>query len=51
MRAIILHWTNGIELPFERYLELLRTKEAAFGFATAVWVALISIVVHGGMFP
>ena len=48
MRAIILHWTSGIEFPFERYLQVLRTKEAAFGLAAALWVALIVVVVHRG---
>jgi hypothetical protein len=51
MRAIILHWTNQFDLRVERYGP--RAKEAAFGFAAAMWVAFIFVVVHfeRGLFP
>jgi hypothetical protein len=49
MRAIILQWTSEFDLRVERYGP--RAKEAAFGFAAALWIALIFVVVHGGMFP
>jgi len=51
MRAIILHWTSGLDLPVGQYLQLLRTREVAFGFAAALWLALIFVVVHGGTLP
>ena len=51
MRAIIMHWTGALDLPVERYLQVLRTPEVGFGFAAALWIALIFVVVHGGMLP
>ncbi len=50
MRAIILHWTYEFDLRIERFGP--RAKEVAFGFAAAMWVALIFVVVHfeRGMF-
>jgi hypothetical protein len=47
MRAIILHWTNEFDLRVERYGP--RAKEMAFGFAAALWFALIFVVVHGAV--
>ncbi len=49
MRAIISYWTNELDLRVERYGP--RAKEMAFGFAAALWFALIFVVVHGGAVP
>jgi hypothetical protein len=49
MRAIILHWTSEFDLRVERYGP--RAREMAFGFAAALWIALIVLVVRGGAVP
>jgi hypothetical protein len=34
-----------------RAIIILRTRDAAFGFAAALWLALIVVVVRGGVVP
>jgi len=34
-----------------RAIVILRPRDAAFGFAAALWLALIVVVVRGGLVP